>query len=211
MAGQPFNKSHELLEIARRYEKQLVEADEYAKDMLAAYHLIARILHVETSRDDDDTKQKFILTGSMEDIGEAISITETTSEMWQLSDLCEDAESYPDLADDLRKTNAIEKRSRKLNELLMREGWAPIFMTMDDTLQLVMGNAFMQAMARQADPNNWRVEGLRRVSGIIEAGGVLKETGLLEAGIASLAERDPLVVGSKQLRELTPRPSHAGD
>ncbi|MHC8341655.1 hypothetical protein [Pseudomonas sp. HLT2-19-2] len=54
----------------------------------------------------------------MQDIHQPISIIETSSEMPQFAQICEDAEIYPDLLDDLRKTPVIEKRSRALNRLL---------------------------------------------------------------------------------------------
>lgn len=188
-AGRPFAGTAELQQAERRYEKQVIEADEFAKDLRACFTLIHRIVDIETGRGENDERQKLVAVGALDDLHHPIGLLDTDSELWQLSEICEDAEIYPDLGDDLRKSPAIEKRSRALNTLLMREGYAPVFMQLDEQMQLILGNALMRAMARQACPENWRVEGFRRVAGLIETARSLREAGLLDSGIEALEQR----------------------
>lgn len=189
--GSPFLQQHQLQEAERRYEKQIVLADQYAKDMIATFQLIARVIAIEEGRAEGDNATKLVAVGSMQDVHQPISLIETRSELLQLAQICEDAELYPDLADDLRKTPAIEKRSRALNNLLMRNDYTPLFMQMDERMQLIAGNAMMRAMARQASPND-QLEGFSYITGVLEAGQHLQ---LLPDGIKALEEiyQDPVI------------------
>lgn len=180
--GRPFVQQHELQEAERRYEKQIVLADQYAKDMIATFQLIARVVAIEEARAEGDHTIKLVSVGTMQDIHRPISLIETSSEMLQLTQICEDAELYPDLADEIYKTPAIEKRSRALNRLLMRNGYTPIFMHMDERMQLIAGNAMMRAMACKASPND-QLEGFIYITGALEVGQYLK---LLPEGIKAL-------------------------
>lgn len=182
--NRPFIQQHELQQAERRYEKQIVLADQYAKDMIATFQLIARLVAIEEGRTEGDDATKLVAVGSMRDIHQPISLIETKSELLQLTQICEDAELYPDLADDVRKTPAIEKRSRALNHLLMRSGYTPVFMQMDERMQLIAGNAMMRAMSRRASPND-QLEGFTYITGVLEAGQHLK---LLPDGIKALEE-----------------------
>lgn len=164
----------------------MVEADEYAKDLRVCFTLIHRIVTVEMGRQDEEEQQKLFAAGTMDDVQLPISLLETESELLQLSGICEDAEIYPELADELRKTPAIEKRSRAWNTVLMQEGYQPVFMVMDDQMQLMAGNALMRAMVQQANPDDWEFDGLKRVYGLIETGRSLSEYGLLTSGLKAL-------------------------
>lgn len=183
--GIPFSKHHELQALQRRYDKQLVDADEYTKDWISCFELIHKIIHVEENRNDDDINDKLIALGTEQDVTYAINFIETTSELLHLSLLCEDAEFYPDLQDELRKTPAIEKRSRQLSLALMKKGYGPVFMEMDDKQQLIAANAMLRQMAKIADPDN-KLEGYRKVANYIEAGEYLSSNKLFDAGIGAL-------------------------
>ena len=113
---------------------------------------------------------------------------ETDSELLHLSLICEDAEFYPDLQDELRKTPAIEKRSRKLSRVLMKKGFEPIFMEMDDKQQLIAANAMLRHMAKIADPDD-KLEGYRKVANYIEAGEYLNDNKLFSQGIHALTDK----------------------
>ncbi|KRP64708.1 gamma-mobile-trio integrase GmtZ [Pseudomonas orientalis] len=182
--ARPFLQQHELQEAERRYEKQIVLADQYAKDMIATFQLIARVVAIEEGRAQDDNATKLVAVGSMQDILQPISLIEARSELLQLAQICEDAELYPDLADELRKTPAIEKRSRALNNLLMSNGYAPLFMQMDERMQLIAGNAMMRAMAVQASPTD-QLEGFSYITGVLETG---QHLNLLPDGIEALED-----------------------
>ncbi|MFH4816172.1 gamma-mobile-trio integrase GmtZ [Vibrio alginolyticus] len=186
--GKPFIKHDELQALQRRWEKQQVEASEYAEDWVACFELIQKIIRVEETRNEDDTKDKLIAVGSEQDVSHALKFIETDSELLHLSLLCDDAEFYPDLQDELRKTPAIEKRSRKLTRVLMKKGFEPIFMEMDDKQQLIAANAMLRQMAKIADPDD-KLEGYRKVANYIEAGEYLTDNKLFSQGIHALTDK----------------------
>jgi len=187
MKGLPFSKHHELQVLQRRSEKQQVEADEYAKDWIACFELIRKIIEIEESRG-DDKNDKIIAVGSEQDVSYALKFTETKSELLHLSLICDDAEFYPDLQDTLRKTPAIEKRSRQLNRIFMRKGLAPIFMEMDEKQQLIAANAILRHMAKIADPDD-KLEGYRKISNYLDMDEYLHDNKLLDAGITALTNK----------------------
>ncbi|MGJ8682602.1 gamma-mobile-trio integrase GmtZ [Paraglaciecola sp.] len=186
--GTPFTKHDDMQVLQRRYEKQQVEADEYTKDWIACFELISKIIHVEEGRNSDDTKDKLIAVGNEQDISHALRFVETESELLHLSLLCDDAEFFPDLQDELRKTPAIQKRSMQLGRALMKKGFEPIFMEMDEKQQLTAGNAMLRQMAKIADPDD-KMEGYRKVANYIEAGEYLEENKLFNAGMTALTDK----------------------
>ncbi|MFL0910446.1 gamma-mobile-trio integrase GmtZ [Vibrio parahaemolyticus] len=186
--GKPFIKHDELQALQRRYEKQQVEADEYTKDWIACFELINKIIRVEETRNKDDTKDKLIAVGSEQDVSHALKFIETDSELLHLSLLCDDAEFYPDLQDELRKTPVIQKRSMQLSRVLMKKGFEPIFMEMDDKQQLIAANAMLRQMAKIADPDD-KLEGYRKVASYIEAGEYLIDNKLFSHGIHALTDK----------------------
>ncbi len=186
--GKPFTKHDKLQALQRRYEKQQVEADEYTKDLLACFGLISKIMLVEEARKEGDAKDKLIAVGSEQDVSHALKFIETDSELLHLSLICDDAEFYPDLQDELRKTPAIEKRSRQLSRVLMKKGFEPIFMEMDDKQQLIAANAMLRHMAKIADPDD-KLEGYRKVANYIEAGEYLTDNKLFSEGIHALTDK----------------------
>lgn len=186
--GKPFIKHDELQALQRRYEKQQVEADEYTKDWIACFELINKIIRVEETRNKDDTKDKLIAVGSEQDVSHALKFIETDSELLHLSLLCDDAEFYPDLQDELRKTPVIQKRSMQLSRVLMKKGFEPIFMEMDDKQQLIAANAMLRQMAKIAAPDD-KLEGYRKVASYIEAGEYLTDNKLLSQGIHALTDK----------------------
>ena len=186
--GKPFTKHSEIQALQRRYGKQQVEADEYAKDWITCFELINKIIRVEEARTDEDTKDKLIAVGTEQDVSYALKFVETDSELLHLSLLCDDAEFYPDLQDELRKTPAIEKRSRQLSRVLMKKGFEPIFLEMDEKQQLIAANAMLRQMAKIADPDD-KLEGYRKVANYIEAGEYLEENKLFNAGMSALTDK----------------------
>nr|WP_272166164.1 hypothetical protein [Vibrio diabolicus] len=186
--GKPFIKHDELQVLQRRWEKQQVEADEYTNDWIACFELIYKIMRVEEARNEDDTKDKLIAVGSEQDVSYALKFIETNSELLHLSLLCDDAEFYPDLQDELRKTPAIQKRSMQLSRVLMKKGFEPIFMEMDDKQQLIAANAMLRQMAKIADPDD-KLEGFRKVASYIEAGEYLTDNKLFAEGVNALTDK----------------------
>ncbi|HBU8768888.1 TPA: integrase family protein [Klebsiella pneumoniae] len=186
--GKPFIKHDELQALQRRYERQQVETDEYTKDLVACFELVIKIMRVEEARNEDDAKDKLIAVGSEQDVSHALKFIESDSELLHLSLLCDDAEFYPDLQDELRKTPAIQKRSMQLSRVLMRKGFEPIFMEMDDKQQLIAANAMLRQMAKIADPDD-KLEGYRKVANYIEAGEYLTDNKLFSEGVNALTDK----------------------
>ena len=199
--GEPFVKHDQLQALERRYEKQRVEADEYAKDYQATFNLINRVIQIENQRDDDDKGQKLIAVGSADDLKVSMKFIETESELLHLALLCEDAEFHPDLHDDLRKTPAIAKRTNALSRMMARSGYQPIFLEMDEQTQLIAGNAIMRKMAMLADPDD-KLEGYRIASNYIEAQQYLIDAKLLEEGFDELQKIAPLTLADSQPKRI---------
>lgn len=189
--GAVFLKHNELQALERRYEKQRVEADEYAKDYIAIFNLINRVVQIENGREEDDDGQKLIAVGSDEDLKYSLKFVETDSELLHLALLCEDAEFHPDLHDDLRKTPAIAKRTNALSRMMARSGYKPVFLEMDEQTQLIAGNALMRKMAKIAAPED-RLEGYRVASNYIEAQEFLKDDRLLRSGFDAVKKIAPI-------------------
>lgn len=191
--GTPFTKHDELQVLERRYEKQKVEADEYTKDYIACFNLIQRLMDIENQREETDEGQKLVALGSREDLAVSMRFIETNSELLHLSLLCDDAEFYPDLQDDLRKTPAIEKRSRQINRMMMQQGYQPVFMEMNERAQLIAANALLRKMAKIAYPTD-KLEGYRIATDYIEAQKYLEDDHLLEAGIEQMSQDSSLTL-----------------
>mgnify|MGYP000047117197 CR=1 FL=1 len=198
----PFLKHEQLQALERRYEKQRVEADEYAKDYIATFNLINRIIQIENQREDDDEGQKLIAVGSGDDLRVSMKFIETESELLHLSLLCDDAEFYPDLHDDLRKTPAIAKRTNALSRMMARYGYQPIFLEMDEQTQLIAGNAIMRKMAMIANPDD-KLEGYRIASNYIEAQQYLTDARLLESGFEELCNITPLTLATDNAKRIS--------
>ncbi|MCW8331941.1 hypothetical protein MD588_24390 [Photobacterium sp. SDRW27] len=188
---QTFMKYHELHTLDRRIEKQRVEADEYCKDLVACFQIIRKLIKLEQDRTESDNTQKVIAIGSLHDIFPHFNFFETTSEFRQLIKLCDDAEIYHDLRDELTKTSAITQRSNYLNKVLMQSGYMPVFMNMDEETQLLAGNAMVNAMMNKTGiKDSEQAQG--KVAEYIETGQCLVEAGLLEAGIEAMEKQTQL-------------------
>lgn len=195
----PFTRHDELQVLQRRYEKQKVEADEHAKDLIACFNLIQRLMDIENQRGEADEGQKLVAVGSYEDLKVSVRFLETDSELMHLSLLCEDAEFHPDRQDDLRKTPAISKRTLALSRMMMQKGYKPLLMEMDERAQLIAANALVRKMAMLSHPTD-RLEGYRIAANYIEAQKYLVDDRLLEAGIEEMRQVAPLALARKKQR-----------
>ncbi|MFL1538529.1 VPA1269 family protein [Acinetobacter baumannii] len=182
-AGQLFKKHDELQALQRRYEKQLVEADECAKDWIATFKLIRRIIEIEQKRTENDVVNKLIAVGTESDI--KVDFIETKSELLHLSLLCDDAEIYPDMLDEIRKTSAIERLTQSLSRLMMRKNYTPHLLMLDPEQQLFATNAMFRQMALLADPNN-KLDGYKKVANYLELEQYMHDNKLLDVGIKAL-------------------------
>lgn len=199
--GDVFLRHGELQVLERRYEKQRVESDEYAKDYIATFNLINRVIQIENGRGDDDG-QKLVAVGSSEDLDVSMKFIETDSELLHLSLLCEDAEFYPDLHDELSKTPVIAKRTNALSRMMARSGFRPIFLEMDEQTQLIAGNAIMRKMAKIASPED-KMEGYRIASNYIEAQEYLVDSRLLDSGFDELRKASPFTLSTESSKRIS--------
>lgn len=181
--GKPFSQHNELQALQRRYEKQLTEADEYTKDWIATFSLIRRIIDLEQDRTENDTANKLVAVGSESDI--KIGFMETKSELLQLALLCEDAEFYPDMLDDIKKTPVIQDRTQNLSRFMMRKGYMAQLLMLDTEQQLIAANAMMRQMALQSNPAD-KLNGYRQVANYLELEQFMEDSQLLETGINAL-------------------------
>lgn len=181
--GKPFTQHNELQALQRRYEKQLVEADEYTKDWFATFNLIRRLIEIEQGRTEGDTTNKLVAVGSESDI--KVGFVETDSELLQLALLCEDAEFYPDILDDVKKTSVIQNRTQNLSRIMMRKDFMPLLLMLDPEQQLIAANAMMRQMALQANPTD-KLDGYKQVTDYLELGQFMQDSNLLEYGIKAL-------------------------
>ncbi len=200
IVNKPFIKHNELQALQRRHEKQLTEADEYVKDLIATFDLIYRLIEIEQGREEGDTQNKLVAVGSENDI--KIGFTETKSDLLHLSLLCEDAEIYPDLLDDVKKTSAIQDRTQILSQIMMRKGFMPLLVSLDSDQQLIAANAMMRQMALQANPTD-KVDGYHQVANYLDLEVYMKDEELLSTGMDTLAETTKLPITGITIKSLS--------
>lgn len=181
--GKPFTQHNKLQELQRRYEKQLVEADEYTKDLIATLNLIYRLVEIEQGRDANDHKNKLVAVGSKGDI--KIGFMETKSELLHLSLICDDAEIYPDMLDDVQKTSIIQDRTQIISRMMMLKGYIPHLIMLDKKQQLIAANAMTRQMALQTNPAN-KLDGYEQVASYIELEKFMQDSSLYDTGMTVL-------------------------
>lgn len=164
--GITFNKFNELDRLMVENKTELCEADEYCKDIVATIDLINKITKIEKSRGSEDQSQKIVSVGSEADI--RFVFEETYSELLQLCLICDDAEIYPELKNQINKTPAIEKRTRLLSQILMKKGFFPNILDLDEDQQLYTINEILRNMVKLTDKQS-KVESYRAVIDQLES------------------------------------------
>ncbi|MCG9701322.1 integrase family protein [Vibrio natriegens] len=180
-----FTKHAEMEFMENRVEQQNALANELVKDYIGTFKLIQRIVDIENQRQDGDSSDKLVALGDQDDVEIALQFMETDSELFHLSLLSHDAEVYPALMDDLVKLPALPRQAKTLSRFLVKKGYEPVFLEMDDKTSAIAANALMREMAKIADPDNL-LEGIRKAATYLESGQYLEENGLLEKGVAGL-------------------------
>ena len=179
----PFLHHYELQELQRCYEKQMIEADEFTKDWIATFNLIRRLVEIEKNRTTSDQTNKLVAVGSSGDI--KIGFMETSSELLHLSLICDDAEIYPDLLDDVKKTSLIQDRSQKLSRVMLKAGFKPYLLLLNKEQQMMAANAMMRQMVLQSNHTD-KLAGFKTVSDYLELEEFTDNSFMLETGIQSL-------------------------
>lgn len=82
----------------------------------------------------------------------------------------------------------------------MNAGYEPIFMEMDEKMQLIAANSMIRKMAKIADPED-KLEGYRKVAGYLETNEYLKNHQLLDEGILELSDLKKIpIIMNKSLK-----------
>ncbi|PSV16138.1 VPA1269 family protein [Photobacterium kishitanii] len=182
---EPFKKYERLHQLDRRIDKQKTDADEYCKDLVACFQVIRSLLKLEEQRQPEDTNTKVVALGTQDEISPYFSFIDTESRLRQLIQLCEDAEIYADLRDDLLKTPAINHRSNSLNTMLMKSGYIPFLIQLNDETQLTAGNAMINAMLKAIDEQD-KSKAMTQLASYLDTEAYLTDTGLLDVGIKAI-------------------------
>ena len=183
-AYKAFDHQDDLNQLHRRFEKQTVEANLYTEDWLACFKLVARIRDIELKREEGDTANKLVAVGSEDDL--KFCVTETDSKLLQLALICDDAEYFPDLKDDVVKTAAISDRTLAISRYMKKKGYQSVLLLMDEETQLIAVNAMLRQMAMMMSNNN-KLEGYRKAINYLEMEQYMTDEGLLKQGLKALS------------------------
>jgi len=164
IAKVPFERFNELRQAMRVQEAALARWQDLILDMSACQSLLQRC--AQALLEDSGLGEggmKLLSVGSACEV--QCVLEETDSELLQLSRVCEGLEVYPDLPP---VREAVFRRSQLLDRALEIEGQAPLFLHLPEKVQLLAGNAWLKAMARQANPTDPEL-GKRKVIGLFDA------------------------------------------
>lgn len=78
---------------------------------------------------------------------------DTTQDLLHLSLLCEDAEIYPDLLDEVKKTD-YSPRTQHTCQIMMRKGYSPYLLILDQDHQLMCSKCNEWQQLLQANPSD---------------------------------------------------------
>jgi hypothetical protein len=165
--GIQFNDFEKLRVAERTWETSIKKFSDLAEDLVACWRLVERCQEL-VNAPSESGGQQLVLQGTVTEV-EAV-FEETESELLQLSGVCGNLELYPDLSAE----KAVIRRSQLLDSALYNEGLPPIFMTLSEKDQLVVGNAFMRKLAHFAFPHDAML-GNRKVVDLMDAGKKLGE------------------------------------
>jgi hypothetical protein len=164
--GHPYPRLDTYRQTERIWEGAMKRFSNLAEDLVACWRLIERCKAALPSSDEISTK--LVPAGSSCEVKAVFE--ETESELLQLSGVCEHVEVYPDLD----PGKAVFRRSQLLDAVLYRDNVKPLFMSLSESEQLLVGNEFMRRLASQMNPAN-SVLGKRQVIQLMDAGESLRE------------------------------------
>ena len=163
--GGPFVQHAELRTAERLWESSLKRFSDLAEDLVACWRLLERC---QAALNKPQGAQQLLVQGAI--TGVQAIFEETESELLQLSGVCESLELFPDL----ESGKAIIRRSQLLDSALFNEGLPPVFMRLSEGEQLLAGNAFMNRLTHQVNPENPALA-QRQVVALMDAGKRLSE------------------------------------
>jgi hypothetical protein len=160
-AGVRFSAMDSLRNAERVWETGMKKFSDLAEDIVACYKLVDRC---RQSLDySTENKSSMLAVGTMADV--RVVLTETDSELLQLSGICSNLEIYPDL----NSGKAILRRSQLLDAALYKQKITPVFMTLSETEQLKIGNTFIKRIATVINREDLH-EGVAVAVSLIDAG-----------------------------------------
>ena len=200
--GTRFDMQEQLAQTERIYEAHMQRYSDLTEDIAATVRLMQRCVEQaqkelpnENSSVSKGERQALVAVGSALDL--KIAVQEVDSELLQLANVCEAAEMYPDIS----PGKAVFRRGQLLDAALSREGQAPLFMSLTEEEQLMVGNTFLKRLSTAANPGNPSV-GRRDVIALMDAGNKLSESlkldvgALLYRGGTLLSNGPPLALGT---------------
>lgn len=173
-SGAVFTQHAELEKINRYYEEEAEKANKLLTDFQAVIRLIEKCISILNSNAHDELS--LVATGDLSDIKYALC--ETESEFYQLEVICENAVIYPEV--DAGK--ATLRRSQILDAMLQMNGREPIFFTLNEELQLQVGNEVMKMIQARTGSIKAAVE-------FAECRRLLVEIGLLDELVSLIDDK----------------------
>jgi len=134
--GRLFTQHRELERLSQRYEAEAEAMGKLVNDLQATYYLITRSMEIMKEANKEGVQ--LVAVGEMQDI--QVAFTESSSELYQIEVLCENATIYPEI--DVRKPAL--RRSQLLDCMLEFNKMPPVFFRLNPKQQLEVGNAVMQ-------------------------------------------------------------------
>lgn len=171
--GKIFTESNELERLSQRYEAEAEKMNRHLGDIQACHRLISRSLEIANNAEKEGIQ--LVASGGLLDIGYAL--TETSSELYQIEVLCQNAVIYPEI--DAQKP--IIRRSQLLDCMLEMNGKTPVFFRLTPEQQFHTGNAVMQLIQARAGS-------LTNAVDFVEGERRLKELGVLEETMDVISE-----------------------
>lgn len=161
----PFGRMRDLKTAERLYEASMDRLSVLSASVAGTYKLIQRLEAIDAGT---GSSTAMVSAGDLETMNAVLA--ETDSELLQLAGICNDVEIYPDLS----PGKAVFRMSQLLDSALVHESMPPFFMQLSEERQLKYGNAFMRALANQANAMNPML-GLREVVSIMDNGESLQK------------------------------------
>lgn len=161
----PFSRMQDLRAAERMYEASMDRLAMLSSSVAGTYKMIQRLESLETA---SKGNASLVSAGDLQSMQAVLG--ETTSELLQLAGVCNDVEIYPDL----NPGKAVFRRSQLLDEALGRESMPPFFMQLSEEQQLKYGNAFLNSLASQTNPDRPML-GLREIVSIMDSGESLEK------------------------------------
>lgn len=150
-SGLIFTHVDKLIQAERMFESTVTKFEGFVGDWISCIRYIQRceaMLNAEVSESaDGKPKRALIAGGNKNDL--RMVLEETSSELLQLSAVCDAAEILPETD----VGTAVLRRSQLLDSALCNEGYKPIFLRLTKQEQLSVGNRFLDDLARLANPD----------------------------------------------------------